>query len=859
MKTFKINQTIYNEIVNSKIAKFPLLGYKDDKGKECDERLLILLPKYQREKMHEYYDIDLDEFKLENEVIFECEYNETVKCIFSQPIEKYSKGYLRKIKDVELFSKDNNDEKKDDKFVVTNDEDVVESFFYTNQPNLRKSKNSSLQFTLMGNAHKIMKIIDFTNIKYIKFQKDGLLKIISVKLKQIDKNEYVMKIFYDSINAPISISLHNFIGTFIDTMDDNFVLEFMQNKELSKYIDLTYLNLERENIIYKQKSIQNDNVKFNSKLPDINNEKEKEEKIKREEGQILTLDRYFYIKRDLSKSNVFQIRLKKECQEIFKLIDLTKIQHIIDENNINFIIIQSTLTKTVDGDYIFKSLIKKVDDTLRLIKRKSYKSFEIPTNLQKLKFELLQSVDSKEYVNLKEMLKLVKKENQKQEISSIANIDKFLDQKDFLIASYANIKSNQFSYMIDESNLKRLHDLSTVHYLVVINDVYRIENVKIESYKKNQILLTGKVLQQFKSKNYYSLEMDGLFNISMKNDDDMDFLYLKHHSYTNIEISRAKKKYYLPLFFSNYDANVLNESLVIKLKLNKPLMKILPRISSLLSINKITHIVKNYEFNSIEVKNKVISIKLQPGVQVMIDQSINKHNYEIINPEANIYGYYQLNLSLVKVADLNKLLKGKIGILKNDAINKIKNEQEYQTKIQNSKNTQDIQDAYDHRYTINYRGKLRIDFLDFEFYQEIIHSNGYTLDTAKVKGNIYSPNEIRNIKVQITYKTLYPVYGTCNIKNYSVKLNVFSDETSNTQMLTQSLIIKDSNYSTSYLDFFNHDKTKERLQLILSANNHATRKHNISEEVIQMVYYDKQLDLFNTFHGSTFYCRCSWT
>ena len=55
MKEFQISKKVYNEVVNSKIAIFILQGYKDSKGKICDEKLIDLLPSYKRRELKNYY------------------------------------------------------------------------------------------------------------------------------------------------------------------------------------------------------------------------------------------------------------------------------------------------------------------------------------------------------------------------------------------------------------------------------------------------------------------------------------------------------------------------------------------------------------------------------------------------------------------------------------------------------------------------------------------------------------------------------------------------------------------------------------------------------------------------------------
>ena len=44
MKEFEISEKVYNEILNSKIVIFVLLGYIDSKGNVCNKKLIDLLP-----------------------------------------------------------------------------------------------------------------------------------------------------------------------------------------------------------------------------------------------------------------------------------------------------------------------------------------------------------------------------------------------------------------------------------------------------------------------------------------------------------------------------------------------------------------------------------------------------------------------------------------------------------------------------------------------------------------------------------------------------------------------------------------------------------------------------------------------
>ena len=53
MKKFEISEKVYNEILNSKIVIFVLLGYIDSKGNVCNKKLIDLLPTYKRKELTE--------------------------------------------------------------------------------------------------------------------------------------------------------------------------------------------------------------------------------------------------------------------------------------------------------------------------------------------------------------------------------------------------------------------------------------------------------------------------------------------------------------------------------------------------------------------------------------------------------------------------------------------------------------------------------------------------------------------------------------------------------------------------------------------------------------------------------------
>lgn len=98
MKEFEISEKVYNEILNSKIVIFVLLGYIDSKGNVCNKKLIDLLPTYKRKELTEYYEININELANENEVIFTCDDKDPVYCMFKSKFMKSEKGYTRSIK-----------------------------------------------------------------------------------------------------------------------------------------------------------------------------------------------------------------------------------------------------------------------------------------------------------------------------------------------------------------------------------------------------------------------------------------------------------------------------------------------------------------------------------------------------------------------------------------------------------------------------------------------------------------------------------------------------------------------------------------------------------------------------------------
>lgn len=98
MKEFQISKKVYNEVVNSKIAIFILQGYKDSKGKICDEKLIDLLPSYKRRELKNYYEVDIDELDKEDEVIFTCGAEEPIYCMFRSKFVKSEKAYTRNVR-----------------------------------------------------------------------------------------------------------------------------------------------------------------------------------------------------------------------------------------------------------------------------------------------------------------------------------------------------------------------------------------------------------------------------------------------------------------------------------------------------------------------------------------------------------------------------------------------------------------------------------------------------------------------------------------------------------------------------------------------------------------------------------------
>ena len=261
MKKYKIKQKIYNEIVNSKIARFALLGYKDQKGRTCSKELLSLLSKYQLKDMEEYYDVNIDEISKLTEVIFECDGYKSIRCTFIGPMLNYEKGYMRKVKtisyDLQTITNKNNENKdvidKSNQSSNNLNRILIDKFFYTNQK--ITNKNNLLQIRLNGNIHEIIKYIDLTKIKYIENSEAHLFSIKDIALKQTIDNDYIIKILINT--KYVNVIHEGYINTVINTNLSDVNLEIMQHSLSPDFIDLSNINTK------DSKKIRNDNKNNN--------------------------------------------------------------------------------------------------------------------------------------------------------------------------------------------------------------------------------------------------------------------------------------------------------------------------------------------------------------------------------------------------------------------------------------------------------------------------------------------------------------------------------------------------------------------------------------------------------------------
>ena len=179
---------------------------------------------------------------------------------------------------------------------------------------------------------------------------------------------------------------------------------------------------------------------------------------------------------------------------------------------------------------------------------------------------------------------------------------------------------------------------------------------------------------------------------------------------------------------------------------------------------------------------------------------------------------------------------------------------------QNVKNNHPIKTSYENKSNINKERRyyithtdnfLTINCNDRDFYNHIKNLKKITLNTVNAVGCRKAPFEITNVKVYVVHKNYQPLIGKATINGYSVKIVLVNEK----ETKRKNIIQRDYNYSIDYFDFFDNSNVKDNLQLIKSANNHATRKHSVVEKQIKMVYFDKKRERFNTINIMVFYCE----
>ena len=241
MKEFQISK-----VVNSKIAIFILQGYKDSKGKICDEKLIDLLPSYKRRELKNYYEVDIDELDKEDEVIFTCGAEEPIYCMFRSKFVKSEKAYTRNVRYVmtkkewekSLEQKEKNVTKKLGSKIELHQKEEVDCYLLFDISLKKFEFTSPYQLRLKGNIHKLLEKINFERIKYIKNDASDLMKVSCIDVNSTIDGDIILKVFFDE-NKQIKLPDANYAETIIDTNLSDITLKLVQNTKCSKYIDLS--------------------------------------------------------------------------------------------------------------------------------------------------------------------------------------------------------------------------------------------------------------------------------------------------------------------------------------------------------------------------------------------------------------------------------------------------------------------------------------------------------------------------------------------------------------------------------------------------------------------------------------------
>ena len=406
------------------------------------------------------------------------------------------------------------------------------------------------------------------------------------------------------------------------------------------------------------------------------------------------------------------------------------------------------------------------------------------------------------------------------------------ENSDKLISSHVEITDDVFLIELPK-NIKKhtLKDnLKTIKCLINKNGIYYVNDIKIRCFTKKNCIV-GKILKNITFKKNIMFKSNRLtfFPISSLYSDP-------HYLFLDLKNSIQKEQNHLVSVDFFCDKEAIDEVLCqknINIKYNNKLIELIPQIRNIYftSASKSYY----YKLQTVQFLNGYIRLNLEKNVNADI---FNKNDF-IVFKLKKMSDCYTAQLQTLD----NKLKTDK------NSTSEVNN---YKTTIKSKLNKNSKRKmAIENKCSVKYVGDvLFIRCKAPSFLYTIKNGEITELNLIKFKHNLISSRYLENVKTVISYPELESIHCKSTLRDGIVRFQLHNDDTKK-----KPILIKQYNYSYDYFAFFNSKETKEKLQLIKSSNNHATKYHNVIENEIQMVYFDKKSEKYNTIKILAFYCR----
>lgn len=406
------------------------------------------------------------------------------------------------------------------------------------------------------------------------------------------------------------------------------------------------------------------------------------------------------------------------------------------------------------------------------------------------------------------------------------------ENSDKLISSHVEIMNDVFLIELPK-NIKKhtLKDnLKTIKYLINKNDIYYVNDIKIKCFTKKNCIV-GKILKKITFKKNIAFKSNHLIFFPISS------LYSgTRYLFLNLKNSIQKEQNNLTSVDFFCDKEVIDKVLCqknINIKYNSKLITLIPKIQNICftSASKSYY----YKLQNVQFLNNYIRLNLEKTTAA---DFLNKTDFIVFK--------------LIKMSDCyTAQLQTSDNKFKTDKNSKSE-VNNYKTNIKSKHNkTSKRKTAIENNCSVKYVGDvLFIRCKAPSFFHAIKNGEITELNLIKYKHNLISSRYLENVKTVISYPELEAIHCKSTLRDGLVHFQLHNDD-----IEKKPILIKQYNYSYDYFAFFNSKETKEKLQLIKSSNNHATKHHNVIENEIQMVYFDKKFEKYSTIKIIAFYCR----